>query len=248
MVSFHPKMAGEQPPMCWQMCDEKRKSKQITRPPRMEWSFKSSFEEALKRGTPKSRMSPLFSLLRKDFYCSAFRGRFPWLKFLGFTSTTYYSPRKTKIAQLKSDSWKTNSFPFEMLPFFGGFWFIFARGGWKFHHIKTLSNLFVPPASYRIFDPKKLKSSVETHAWALKKQTSPSRKSRPVFYRANKTARLKLHRISLFRRGRTKVGVPKFKRLPWRPAWKDDSILKTRGGVWCVLPVWFPNKNIELRL
>ena len=34
----------------------------------MEWSFKSSFDEALKRGTPKSRMSPLFSLLRKDFF------------------------------------------------------------------------------------------------------------------------------------------------------------------------------------
>lgn len=153
MVSFHPKMAGEQPPMCWQMCDEKRKSKQITRPPRMEWSFKSSFEEALKRGTPKSRMSPLFSLLRKDFYCSAFRGRFPWLKFLGLTITTYYSPRKTKIAHSKVIVGRLIAFLLKCFLF----WRIlvhFRQGGLEISPHKNPVKLFVPPASYWIFDQK----------------------------------------------------------------------------------------------
>ena len=218
----------------------KRKSKQITRPPRMEWSFKSSSDEALKRGTPKSRMSPLFSLLRKDFFkLSPIGGRFPWLKFLGFTITTYYSPRKTKIAHSKVIVGRLIAFLLKCFLF----WRIlvhFRQGGWKLSHIKTLSNCLFHLLIFEYLT-KKLKRSVETHAWALKKKTSKSRIQTGVSVPTKRHA--SLHRIS-FSPGWNQSWRSQIQTFTWRPAcWRFD--LKTRGGVVCLL-CGFQTKTLSL--
>lgn len=223
------------------MCDEKGKASKSQGRQGWKWSFKSSSDEALKRGTPKSRMSPLFSLLRKDFFkLSPIGGRFPWLKFLGFTNTTYYSPRKTKIAHSKVIVGRLIAFLLKCFLF----WRIlvhFRQGGWKLSHIKTLSNcLFC--LILNIW-PKNI-WSVETHGWALKKKTIQVENPNRCFL-CQQNGTKKLHRIS-FSPG-------------WNQSWRSQiqtftydlpgkTIRSENPGRCGVSIVWFPNKNIELRL
>ena len=207
----------------------------------MEWSFKSSSDEALKRGTPKSRMSPLFSLLRKDFYCSALlAGDFPDSNFWGLQLLLTKNTPKNSDSPLKSDSWKTNSFPFEMLPFLEDFG-SFSPGGVEIEPHKNPVKLFVPPKIEYLTKKYMVRwnpclSFKEKHVQV----ENPNR-----CFCANKTAPKKLHRIS-FSPG-------------WNQSWRSQiqtftydlpgkTIRSEKPGRCGVSIVWFPNKNIELRL